>query len=172
MNKKFVMKVITRILTPTFAICLLAHILYVNLQKYDISPGIIQLSHGLEFTLGDMTDFSWDFAYLDYDKYTNAKPTIREHNLRGYVSGGLNVSMMRIIFTKNGWIVKSSILFSSDMKISFDESIDVLEPDTLLLAEEKVMLDIQWFGALDEEAQKGVLERIDEWTMLCLSVKE
>jgi len=69
-----------------------------------------------------------------------------------------------------GWIVKTSVLMQCDGM--FDESIDLLQPDTLLLAEQKVTLDTQWLNALDEVTKKSVLERIDEWTVLYFTLKE
>ena len=128
MNKKFIKAAL--ILIPI--ICLLVHILYMKLQKYDLSNEIVQISDGSAFSLGDLTSFKWDKAYLDYENYAKAKPIIRKHNLHGYVSGNLANSQVRVIFVRNGWIVRTSILWIYE--ISFDSAIEVLRPNSVFVA--------------------------------------
>ena len=86
---------------------LLAHIIYINLQKYDLGSKISQIRDGSEFSLGVMTDFHWDLAYLDYENYTKAKSIIKEHRLRGYVSGNISNPMVRVVFVRNGMDCKN-----------------------------------------------------------------
>jgi len=126
---------------------------YSRFIKYDLSGELIKKSNEASvFALGEMTSFIWDIAYLDYDNYDRAKKVKEKHSLNGYIngywdSGYLNNGMVRVIFVKNGWIVKyaiideSEIMFYPSEGMSLEDSelmpIEILKPDTMLYAERK-----------------------------------
>ena len=131
---------IARILLLLFLLLpLLYRCLYPKLIKGDISDKLLAIEAvSSQFFLGDVTAFSWDIAFVDRDNYDKGKSIKDEHNLKGYVGGLLGEGYLdnmqiRLVFARNGWIVKSIIL--NNREIDLDESIKIIRPDTLLSAE-------------------------------------
>ena len=128
MKRKTLLKIACILIPVLF---LIADDIYYSFQKYNLEVEIIQKGEPATFSLGELTDFEWDSAYIQRNPNGRAGSIKEEHNLKGNVRRLMTNVVVRIIFVKDRRIVRSSKL---SKEIMLDPSIEVLKPDTLLHA--------------------------------------
>jgi hypothetical protein len=90
-----------------------------------------------EFQLKNATNFSWDSAYLDRDNYDKASAMKEKYHFKGHVHMNLHNTQTRIIFVRNGRIVKTTII--EDLEILFPDSLELFEPDAVFQVHHEVV---------------------------------
>lgn len=100
-----------------------------NLIDYQLQNKIIECCQNKkEVQLSEITDFDWDVAYLDYQKYASGEIIKNQYHIIGNLQKMNSDYCFRIIFCKNGQLVKDSIMMSD--YIAFDDDTEIIEPDS------------------------------------------
>ena len=133
------MKIILSVGVGLLAVAIIAHLFIVNNPR-DITTKIEEhCANNTEISLSSVTSFNWDTAYVDYQAYMCGEEIKEKYNLRGDFKRIETDYFYRIAFCKDGNLVKDCLL--STVNICFDNSIEVIKPETIFVAEWKMKSD-------------------------------
>ena len=120
-----------------FSICFAFEMAHYKDMQYDLYKKIASQceNSNFAFPMNRITDFEWDVAYFDREAYADGKKTRARYQLKGLYLGLGRDDIERIIFVSNGEIVKIASMYFYEA--TFSSPVEMLKPDTILLAEQR-----------------------------------